>query len=68
MNIIYSDHAKKRMKQRGIEEWEIEHALKFPSYIKKFENKKEAVAEIKNRRIKIVFTEVENYINIITVI
>jgi len=28
MNVIYSDHAKKRMKERGIDEWEIEHVLK----------------------------------------
>jgi len=69
MKIIYSDHAKKRMKQRGIEEWEIEHILKYPSYIKKsFERKKEAVGEMRNRKIKIIFIELENYIKIITVI
>ncbi len=34
MKIVYSDHAKKRIKQRGIEDWEIEHILKFPEYIK----------------------------------
>lgn len=68
MEIIYSDHAKKRMKQRGIEDWEIEHALKFPSYIKNYSNKKrEAIAEIKNRKIKIIFIKLENYIKIITV-
>ena len=50
MNLIYSYHAKKRMKQRGITELEIEHVLNCPSYIKKsFENTKEAVGEIKNR-------------------
>ena len=36
MKIFYSDHSKKRMKQRGIEEWEVEHALKFPLYQKIF--------------------------------
>jgi len=69
MDIVYSDHAKKRMKQRGIEEWEIEHLLKHPSYIKRsFEGRKEAVGEIRNRKVKIVFIEIENYIRIITVI
>ena len=28
MGIIYSDHAKKRMKQRGIEDWEVEQNVK----------------------------------------
>ena len=69
MKIVYSDHAKKRMKQRNIEDWEIEHVLKFPSYKKKsFEGRKEAFGEIKNRKIKIIFIELENYIKIITVI
>ena len=69
MKIIYSVHAKKRMKQRGIEDWEIEHILKYPSYIKKsFEGRKEAVGEIRNRKIKIIFIELESYIKIITVI
>ena len=44
MGIIYSDHAKKRMKQRGIEDWEVEHILKHPSYIKKsIEERREAI-------------------------
>ena len=69
MKIIYSDHAKKRMKQRGIEEWEIEHLIKHPSYIRKtFEERKEAIGEIRNRKIKIVFINEENYIKIITII
>ena len=69
MKIVYSDHARKRMRQRGITEQEIEHILKHPIYIKKsFEGRKEAVGEIKNRTIKIKFIEKENYIKIITVI
>ncbi len=35
MDIVYSDHAKKRMKRRGIEDWEVEHVLKHPIYVKK---------------------------------
>lgn len=69
MQIIYSNHAKKRMKLRGIEEFEVEHILKYPSYIKKSaENRREAVGELKNREIKIIFIKEENYIKIITVI
>lgn len=69
IKIIYSVHALKRMKERGIEEWEIEHLIKYPGYIKKsFEGRKEAIGEIRNRFVKIVFIEIENYIRIITVI
>lgn len=69
MKIIYSDHSKKRMKQRGIEKWEIEHLLKYPSYIRKtFEGRREAIGEIRNRKVKIAFIKEEKYIKIITVI
>lgn len=69
MQLTYSEHASKRMKQRGITEIEVEHVLKHPSYIKKsFEGTKEAVGDVNNRLIKIKFIEVENYIKIITVI
>ena len=69
MNIVSYDHAKKRMKQRGITEFEVEQVLNSPFYIKKsFEGRKEAVGNIKNRIIKIEFIEIENYIKIITVI
>ena len=69
MDVIYSDHAKKRMKQRGITELEVMHILKHPMYVKKtFDERKEAYGEIKSRRIKVEFTETESYIRIITVI
>lgn len=68
MKIVYSEHAIKRMKQRGITELEIEHILKHSFYIKKsFEGTKEAVGEINNRLVKIKFIEIENYIKIVTV-
>lgn len=68
MNIVYSYHAKRRMKQRGITELELEHVLKHPLYVKKsFEGTKEAVGEIKNRMLRIKFIEIENFIKIITV-
>lgn len=67
MNVTYSDHAKKRMGQRGITELEVEHVLTYPTYImKSFDGTKEALGEINNRKIKIKFIEKENYIKIIT--
>lgn len=69
MSIIYSYHAKERMKQRGVTELEVEHILKHPFYIRKSsEDIKEAVGEVKNRMLKIKFIEIESYIKIITVI
>lgn len=68
MKIIYSDHAKKRMKERGIEDWEIEHIIKHPSYIKKsFEERRIAVGEIKNRKLKIIYSEEESYIKVVSI-
>lgn len=68
MKIIYSDHAKKRMKERGIENWEVEYILKHPSYTKKsFDERKIAVGRIKDRELKIIFTGEENYIKVISI-
>ena len=69
MKLVYSEHAIKRMKQRGITELEIKYVLEHPTYVKKtFEGRKEAVGIIKNRMIKIVFFETESYLKIITII
>lgn len=68
MEIIYSDHAIKRMKQRGIEDWEIEKIVKFPAFIKKVNDKIESVGESRNRKVKIVYRKEQSYIKIITVI
>ena len=68
MKIVYSDHAEKRLRQRGITTLEIDHVLKYPIYVKKsYEGRKEAVGEVRNRTVKIAFEERENYINIISV-
>ncbi len=68
MKIIYSDHAEKRLKQRGILEFEVEDALNFHSSIKnRRDGLKESVGRSNNRLIKVVFAEEENYIKVITV-
>ncbi|MDP4012201.1 MAG: DUF4258 domain-containing protein [Candidatus Nanoarchaeia archaeon] len=68
MNIIYSDHATLRMKQRGITSLEIEQVLEFPVYIKKsFEGRKIAFGIVRNCNIKVSFKEEESYIKIITI-
>jgi len=68
MNVVFSAHAKKRIRERGIGNWEIEHLLKHPSYIKKsFDERRIAVGEIKNRKLKIIYAEEESYIKVISV-
>jgi len=67
-NCLFGSRWKKN-ETKGITKQEVEHILKRPSYVKKsFENRKEAVGEIKNRTIKVKFVETKNYIKIITII
>jgi len=69
MRVVYSDHALKRMKQRGLTELQVEHILEYPSYVRKsFEGRKEAVGLLEHRIIKVVFVEIENYLKIVTII
>jgi len=57
------------MNQRGVSETEIKYVLENPIYTKKgFEDRKEAVGEVKGRNIKVVYIEKEKYIKIITII
>ncbi len=68
MNIVFSEHAKKRMKQRGITLLEVMHVLDFPLFVRNsYDETKQAVSIIHNRRIIVVFKTEENYIKIITV-
>lgn len=69
MEIIYSDHALKRIRQRGITELEVEYVLQYPIYVKKsFEDRIEAAGMIQNRAIKVVYFKTERYLKIITII
>lgn len=68
MRLVYSWHAKIRMKQRGVTEFEIEYILKYPiNIINSTNNKKIAIGNIKNRNVKVVFIYKEDYIKIITI-
>lgn len=52
------------MKQRGITTLEVEHVFAHPIYVKKtFDERKETAGEIRGRRVKIIYVEMENYIN-----
>ena len=65
--IKYSFHAEKRMLERGISENEIKSVLDEPDFVRTEGDKKRAEKTIEGRRIKIIYTEEENYIKIITV-
>lgn len=67
MHIVYSDHARIRMKQRAITELELEHVLKYPNQIKSFDGTQEAIGEVNNRLVKIKLIPIKNHIKIITV-
>ncbi|MBI5389977.1 DUF4258 domain-containing protein [Candidatus Woesearchaeota archaeon] len=67
MEIIYSDHATKRMKRRGIISLEVEFILTHSEVVHpSFEGRSIAVGHLNGRRISIVFMETESYIKIIT--
>lgn len=69
MNIVYSEHALKRMKQRGITSLEVEHVLRYPTFIKKSaEEIRECIGECNNRTIRIFYLKKETFIKIVTVI
>ena len=68
MKFVYSDHAERRMKQRGITPLEIEFVLKHPDYVKKTRGILEAVGHIQNRQVKILYEEIENYMRIISIL
>ncbi len=56
------------MKQRAITDIQIRLALKHPKYTRKLaDGRKEAISEVDSRQIRIIFTEQEKYIKIITI-
>jgi hypothetical protein len=67
MEISYSFHAKKRMKERGIREDEIKEVIEYPEYTIKRGDEIEAYKKIKNKMTKVVYVKEENYIKVITV-
>lgn len=64
----FTDHAEKRRRQRGFTPIEIQYVLEMPSMtLRRNAGCIEAFGEIRNRLIKIIYREEENYIKIISV-
>ena len=69
MEIVYSEHARKRMRQRGITSLEVVFVLHHSFRVQKTYNGKQiAIGELNSRTIKVVYIEKEKYLKIITVL
>lgn len=66
MKIVFTEHAKERMKKRGISEEEVINAIKYGEEVIKKLGKYYARKNIGRRKIEVVY-EKENYIKVITV-
>jgi len=67
MNVVYSDHALTRMRERGITSLEIEHVIDHPERVWKSGEVWIAHGSINARLLDVVFAKTENYIRIVTV-
>jgi len=68
MHIVYSHHAKQRMRQRAVTELEVAHIMRHHKYlIKSHGDTRIVVGELNSRTIHVVFVHKEKYINIVTV-
>ena len=68
MKIVLSYHAKKRLSERGIQFKDVQETIEMPEYTISKANKKEAYKIIKNKTLKVVYTEEDKYIKVITLI
>ena len=66
--IVFSNHATKRMFERGINEKDVEDAVEKPDYKVQRGIEKEAYKKLNGGTVKIVYAETESFIRIITVI
>lgn len=67
MKIIFSSHAEKRLKERGIKKEQIIETIEFPEYtIKRTNDEVEAFKKIEGRKFKVVYFKGEKYIKVIT--
>tara|TARA_Y100000310_G_scaffold345143_2_gene462161 strand:- start:661 stop:870 length:210 start_codon:yes stop_codon:yes gene_type:complete len=69
MYIFLTDHAKDRMRIRGYTLAHIKYVLKYPTFVhKSIDNTIIAIGTVENRKIRIVFTKIDKYISVITII
>ena len=67
MKVIFSYHAKKRLFERDIKINEVIESIEMPDYTVSKGDKKEAYKKIKDKTLKVVYSE-DKYIKVITLI
>ncbi|MBM3234576.1 DUF4258 domain-containing protein [Candidatus Pacearchaeota archaeon] len=66
MDIVFTEHAKERMKKRKISEEEVKEVIKYPEKTEKQEGLYYAKKNIQRANIEVVYTK-DKYIKVITV-
>lgn len=68
MGLIFTNHAKERMSERGIKIEDVQEIIDMPDYTIKKDGKVEAYKKINSQNFKIVYENKGKFIKIITVI
>jgi len=64
---VFSDHAKKRLLERDINEESVKFVVENPDYtLNRFEDEIEAIKKMNGKSLKVVYVERENFIKVIT--
>lgn len=66
MKIVLSNHAKNRLFQRGIKINEVVDTIEMPDYTVSKGSIKEAQKKIKDKTLKVVYSQEDKYIKVIT--
>ncbi|MBS3071594.1 DUF4258 domain-containing protein [Candidatus Pacearchaeota archaeon] len=67
MTIILTDHAKKRMVERGITFKQVQDTIEMPNYTVQKGKKTEAIKKYSEKRVKVVYAAKDKYIKVISV-
>ncbi len=68
MDLILTNHAKKRMTERNVSLSQIKETISFPDYTIRKDNKVEAYKSFNNQSLKVIHVEKGKFIKIITLI
>ena len=68
MKLEFSKHAKQRMIERGIKLEQIKETMELPDYTIRKGSKVEAYKNLSNKTLKVIYSQEDSFINVITVI
>jgi len=64
---VFSDHAKRRLLERDINEETVKFVIERPDYtLNRFRDEIEAIKKMNGETLKVVYVEKENFIKVIT--